>query len=107
MEKEPLAGVAHHAAAAWKATGSWNVISGACITAIGDFIDIVDFPQLQHATAGSGGRDDPWPLWLEEMRKQHIQPVGRPKRWQCRTHRLLDSTIWLTDCRWNLASGVA
>jgi two-component system response regulator HydG len=54
-----------------------NVISSACITATGDFIDIADLPehmQLHHAPpAGSG--DDWRPLSLEEVRKIHIQRV--------------------------------
>jgi transcriptional regulator with PAS, ATPase and Fis domain len=53
-----------------------NVISSASITAMGDFIDIVDLPdQLQHRGAGSAGRDDWRPLSLDEVRKQHIQRV--------------------------------
>jgi len=36
-----------------------NVISSACITSMGDFIDIPDLPdQLQHRGSGPGGRDD-------------------------------------------------
>jgi len=53
-----------------------NVISSACITAMGDFIDIPDLPdQLQHRGSGPGGRDDWRPLSLDEVRKQHIQRV--------------------------------
>jgi DNA-binding NtrC family response regulator len=53
-----------------------NVISSACITAMGDFIDIVDLPeQLQHRGTGPGSRDDWRPLSMEEVRKQHIQRV--------------------------------
>ena len=53
-----------------------NVISSACITASGDFIDLGDLPdhmqqQSQRATPG-----DEWrPLSLEEVRKIHIQRV--------------------------------
>ena len=53
-----------------------NVISSACITATGDFIDIADLPEnLQHrAPQGAEGED--WrPLSLEEVRKAHIQRV--------------------------------
>src|SRR5438132_10739021 len=50
-----------------------NVISSACITSMGDFIDIPDLPdQLQHRGSGPGGRDDWRPLSLDEVRKQHL-----------------------------------
>jgi len=53
-----------------------NVISSACITTGGDFIDIADLPeQLQHRGARDGGTDDWRPLCLEEVRKMHIQRV--------------------------------
>jgi transcriptional regulator of acetoin/glycerol metabolism len=53
-----------------------NVISSACITATGDFIDLADLPeQLQHRTAGGAGGDDWRPLSLEGVRKVHIQRV--------------------------------
>jgi DNA-binding NtrC family response regulator len=53
-----------------------NVISSACITAMGDFIDIADLPeQLQHRSPGMSDRDDWRPLSLEEVRKHHIQRV--------------------------------
>ncbi len=51
-----------------------NVISSACITATGDFIDLGDLPeQLEHrATRPQEGED--WkPLSLEEVREVHIQ----------------------------------
>jgi two-component system, NtrC family, response regulator HydG len=53
-----------------------NVISTACITATGDFIDLSDLPeQLQHRTPRLPGDDDWQPLSLEEVRKVHIQKV--------------------------------
>jgi two-component system response regulator HydG len=53
-----------------------NVISSACITATGDFIDLADLPeQLQHREARSLEGDDWKPLSLEEVRKVHIQRV--------------------------------
>ena len=53
-----------------------NVISTACITATGDFIDISDLPEhLQHRTARLAGDEDWRPLSLEEVRKVHIQKV--------------------------------
>lgn len=53
-----------------------NVISSACITTGGDFIDIADLPeQLQHRGARQSDTDDWRPLSLEEVRKLHIQRV--------------------------------
>ena len=53
-----------------------NVISSACITAMGDFIDITDLPEhLQHRNASAAESDDWRPLSLEEVRKLHIQRV--------------------------------
>jgi DNA-binding NtrC family response regulator len=53
-----------------------NVISSACITATGDFIDLADLPeQLQHREARSLEGDDWKPLSLDEVRKVHIQRV--------------------------------
>jgi DNA-binding NtrC family response regulator len=53
-----------------------NVISSACITATGEFIDIGDLPeQLQRRGTHPNERDDWRPLSLEEVRKQHIQRV--------------------------------
>src|SRR5713226_7344181 len=53
-----------------------NVISSACITATGDFIDLADLPeQLQHGETSSLESDDWKPLSLEEVRKVHIQRV--------------------------------
>jgi DNA-binding NtrC family response regulator len=53
-----------------------NVISTACITAMGDFIDISDFPEhLQHRNPRLSGDEDWRPLPLDEIRKQHIQKV--------------------------------
>jgi len=53
-----------------------NVISSACITASGDFIDLADLPEnLQHR-APRTPQGDPWrPLALDEIRKLHIQRV--------------------------------
>ena len=53
-----------------------NVISTACITAMGDFIDISDLPEhLQHRTTRLAGDEDWRPLSLDEIRKVHIQKV--------------------------------
>src|SRR6266702_124192 len=53
-----------------------NVISSACITTAGNFIDIADLPEhLQHRGARSLEGDDWKPLSLEEVRKVHIQRV--------------------------------
>jgi transcriptional regulator with GAF, ATPase, and Fis domain len=53
-----------------------NVISTACITATGDFIDIPDLPEnLQHRSAPLAGDADWRPLCLDEVRKLHIQKV--------------------------------
>jgi len=53
-----------------------NVISSACITATGDFIDLADLPeQLQQRDARSLEGDGWKPLSLDEVRKVHIQHV--------------------------------
>lgn len=53
-----------------------NVISSACITAAGDFIDLADLPEgLQQRTPRMSDGDEWRPLSLEEMRKIHIQRV--------------------------------
>ncbi len=53
-----------------------NVISSACITTAGNFIDIADLPEhLQHRGARSLEGDDWKPLALDEVRKLHIQRV--------------------------------
>jgi DNA-binding NtrC family response regulator len=53
-----------------------NVISSACITATGDFIDLPDLPEhLQHRGASSLDGDDWKPLSLDDVRKVHIQRV--------------------------------
>jgi hypothetical protein len=53
-----------------------NVISAACITAMGDFIDLSDLPeQLQHRNPRLPGDEDWQPLSLDEVRKVHIQKV--------------------------------
>src|SRR2546426_133296 len=53
-----------------------NVISSACITATGDFIDLADLPeQLQRRGTGMSGHEDWRPLSLDEVCAQHIQRV--------------------------------
>jgi DNA-binding NtrC family response regulator len=53
-----------------------NVISSACITATGDFIDLTDLPEhLQRRNSGPAEGDDGRSLSLGEMRKVHIQRV--------------------------------
>jgi len=53
-----------------------NVISSACITATGEFIDLGDFPeQLQRRGTGMSGNEDWRPLSLDEVCAQHIQRV--------------------------------
>jgi transcriptional regulator of acetoin/glycerol metabolism len=53
-----------------------NVLSSACITATGDFIDLADLPEhLQHRSARALEGDDWKPLSLEEVRKLHIRRV--------------------------------
>jgi transcriptional regulator with PAS, ATPase and Fis domain len=53
-----------------------NVISSACITAGGDFIDLADLPEgLQHRGPRTAEGDEWRPLSLGEMRKIHIQRV--------------------------------
>ena len=54
-----------------------NVISGACITAANDFIDVDDFPKhLQKPLGRAGPGGETWrPLPLEEVRRLHIQRV--------------------------------
>jgi len=53
-----------------------NVISSACITATGDFIDLADLPEhLQHRSPAGAEGDDWRPLSLEDVRKVHIQRV--------------------------------
>jgi DNA-binding NtrC family response regulator len=53
-----------------------NVISSACITAMGDFIDLADLPEhLQQGSKQDRGREEWRPLSLEEVRKMHIQRV--------------------------------
>ncbi len=52
------------------------VISSACITATGDFIDLADLPeQLRRREVRSLEGDDWKPLSLDEVRKVHIQRV--------------------------------
>ena len=53
-----------------------NVISSACITATGDFIDLADLPEhLQHRGTMLGHGNEWCPLSLDEVRKVHIQKV--------------------------------
>jgi DNA-binding NtrC family response regulator len=54
-----------------------NVISGACIRATGDFIDLMDFPDhLQRPGARAASPGEVWqPLSLDEVRRVHIQRV--------------------------------
>jgi len=53
-----------------------NVISSACITATGDFIDLTDLPEhLQRRNPESAEGDDWRSLSLAELRKMHIQRV--------------------------------
>ncbi len=53
-----------------------NVISSACITATGTFIDLPDLPEHLQSRGTISPRGDEWrPLSLEEVRKVHIQKV--------------------------------
>ncbi|HEX4546423.1 MAG TPA: sigma-54 dependent transcriptional regulator [Candidatus Acidoferrum sp.] len=53
-----------------------NVVSSACITATGEFIDIADLPEhLQRGSVPAPGGDDWRPLSLEAVEKHHIQRV--------------------------------
>jgi transcriptional regulator with PAS, ATPase and Fis domain len=53
-----------------------NVISTACITATGDFVDISDLPENpQHRSPRLSDEGDWRPLSLDEVRKHHIQKV--------------------------------
>jgi DNA-binding NtrC family response regulator len=53
-----------------------NVISSACITATGDFIDLADLPEhLVNRSSRATTSDDWKPLSLDEVRKLHIQRV--------------------------------
>jgi two-component system response regulator PilR (NtrC family)/two-component system response regulator HydG len=53
-----------------------NVISSACITSGGDFIDLADLPEgLQHRGPRTVQGDEWRPLSLEEMRKVHIHRI--------------------------------
>jgi DNA-binding NtrC family response regulator len=67
-----------------------NVISTACITATGDFIDLSDLPEkLHHRTPQPNGEDDWQPLSLDEVRKVHIQKVLK----MCNGNRLRAAQI--------------
>jgi len=54
-----------------------NVISGASITAVNEFIDVDDLPeQLQKPLPRPAGSSEPWrPAPLEQIRREHIQKV--------------------------------
>jgi DNA-binding NtrC family response regulator len=53
-----------------------NVISSACITTGGDFIDLADLPEgLQHRGQRTADGDEWRPLSLEEMRRVHIHRI--------------------------------
>jgi transcriptional regulator with PAS, ATPase and Fis domain len=53
-----------------------NVISSACITSGGDFIDLADLPEgLQHRGPRNADGDEWRPLSLEEMRKVRIHRI--------------------------------
>jgi len=53
-----------------------NVVSSACITATGDFIDLADLPEQLQRRGNGGSSDDDWrPLSLDDVRKIHIQRV--------------------------------
>lgn len=67
-----------------------NVISSACITTTGDFVDLGDLPEhLQHRGARGSNGDEWRPLSLEEVRKMHIQRVLE----MCQGNRLRASQI--------------
>jgi len=67
-----------------------NVISTACITANGDFIDLGDLPEhMLHHQAPRGPNGDWQPLSLEDVRKIHIQRVLE----LCRGNRLRAAQI--------------
>jgi DNA-binding NtrC family response regulator len=53
-----------------------NVISSACITATGNFIDLPDLPEHFQNRGAINTRGEEWrPLSLDEIRKVHIQKV--------------------------------
>ncbi len=67
-----------------------NVISSACITATGDFIDLADLPEhLQQGSERSLEGDDWKPLALDELCKVHIQRVLE----MCQGNRLRTAQI--------------
>ena len=67
-----------------------NVISSACITSMGEFIDLGDLPeQLQHRGNSLSGREDWRPLSLDEVCKHHIQRVLE----MCKGNRLRAAQI--------------
>jgi DNA-binding NtrC family response regulator len=67
-----------------------NVISSACITATGNFIDLTDLPEhLQHRGGNSLEGDDWKPLSLDDVRKRHIQKVLE----MCQSNRLRAAQI--------------
>jgi two-component system response regulator HydG len=67
-----------------------NVISNACITATGHFIDLADLPEhLQHRGARTTHGDEWRPLSLDEVRRVHIEQV----LYMCRGNRLRAAQI--------------
>jgi DNA-binding NtrC family response regulator len=67
-----------------------NVISSACITATGNFIDLTDLPEhLQHRGGNSLEGEDWKPLSLDDVRKRHIQKVLE----MCQSNRLRAAQI--------------
>ena len=53
-----------------------NVISSACITSVGDFIDIADLPEhLQHRGSPTADGNEWRPLSLQDVRNVHIRRV--------------------------------
>ena len=53
-----------------------NVISSACITATGAFVDLPDLPEHLQSQGARGSNGDQWrPLSLDEVRKVHMQKV--------------------------------
>ena len=53
-----------------------NVVSSACITSMGDFIDLGDLPEQLQRRGSSGSPGEDWrPLSLDDVRKIHIQRV--------------------------------
>ncbi len=67
-----------------------NVISSACITGTGDFVDLCDLPEHFRHRGPRSMEDEDWkPLSLDEVRKVHIQRVLE----MCRGNRLRAAQI--------------